>query len=735
MSLIVNTMVRDLAILWQGQQTDADSRVPTAEELAATEEILRGHVRRSRAMVAPSGLLTRPSFTATAGRQIAIPELSVWANAHPTLTAVPAHALSLPALPAGTQNRYDYIYLLAFSVKVTASLDPSVALTFQWRNGAVLESVTKENTARLRDVYAFWVSPTPMSAAAIAAEVGSTLTVNKAGTLLGTGRIYPLDSVLLDGLTYTLQGELEAIDLLRVWRVQGVNQSGWWWGETVERALETEIHLQPTYQYVGSGWQDWISRTEESLYRLMRGESLQNSPRLNRGVFNLLNGQVGSNTQAPGIATTSRNGSTALANGQRITFTNRAFTQTTFALPVETTDDDGVAVATVNFAGNSPSGAKFAATGHQVIAASGENISAQGTFTGGDGTGALTWTANTAGTPAPGSTVYLVAHLSYPSGSGLPVCGETEAVYLNGVALLPANVRESDLAAYTAPSGGDTHIVIMNRANGSIRWIYKKFTVNSDSGGVLRMPDESRGLIAFLTGSDAPAGRQDKAVITGLANNGTYDVLCYHAPTAEEQWQFQILSPVYPGLKTADWLDGATITTAPIAFAHTLGGGTTFSTLRPRPDGNVADHVVAWRLPSNADGNAIADHTLDSAIALNGAPTYGNPPFQRLPAIAALDGVVGLRPGLELTATATVDAHPQGLGVELSVAGLPLGIHKPRLVGDGRYQLVVACGVEKGGEQRILVLTFNGGNPAQGNTLAAASTAPNLAGIDLFRYH
>jgi hypothetical protein len=149
----------------------------------------------------------------------------------------------------------------------------------------------------------------------------------------------------------------------------------------------------------------------------------------------------------------------------------------------------------------------------------------------------------------------------------------------------------------------------------------------------------------------------------------------------------------------------------------------------------VVDQVVAWRLPSNADGNAIASHDLDAAIALNGAPTYGNPPFQRLPPLAALDGVVSLRPGLELEATPTVDTHPQGIGVELSVAGVPLGIYKPRLAGDGRYQVVVACGVEKDGEQRMLVLTFNGGLPTQGNTLAAATTAPSLAGIDLFRYH
>jgi hypothetical protein len=332
--------------------------------------------------------------------------------------------------------------------------------------------------------------------------------------------------------------------------------------------------------------------------------------------------------------------------------------------------------------------------------------------------------------------VYLVPAIAYPAGSGLPACGAIEAVYLNGVALAAANVREADLTAYVAPAGGDEHIAIMDRGNAAIKWIYKKFTVSSNGSGVLLMPSTARGLIAYITGVSAPAGRQDKAVITGLSNSSTYDVLCYHPPEAIEQWQFQILSPVYPGLKDAGALNDARVTTPPLAIAHSLGGGTNFSPpSRPLPDGDVLGHVIAWRLPVNADGSAIRDFNLDSAIALHDGSAVDSPPFQTLPALASQGGLTGLRPGQTITATTSVDTHPQGIGVALSVGGLPLGVYKPRLASDGRYQLAIAVGLEKNGDRWILVATFNGGTPTQGNVLAISSASPNLVGIDLFRYY
>jgi hypothetical protein len=48
--------------------------------------------------------------------------------------------------------------------------------------------------------------------------------------------------------------------------------------------------------------------------------------------------------------------------------------------------------------------------------------------------------------------------------------------------------------------------------------------------------------------------------------------------------------------------------------------------------------------------------------------------------------------------------------------------------------LVVACGLEKDGDRRFLVLTFNQGTPTVGNLLPVTTDSPSYAGIDVFRY-
>jgi hypothetical protein len=423
-----------------------------------------------------------------------------------------------------------------------------------------------------------------------------------------------------------------------------------------------------------------------------------------------------------------------LANGQRITFSNRLTTQATYAIPITTVSDGGLAVAEINFAGNSPSGAQFAASGHKVIGPDGSDISSQGAFTGSSTTGALTWTATVAGTPAVGIVVYLLPVLTYPAGSGFPVNGAIEKAYLNGSALQGANVREADLTAYTAPGGGDDHIVVMGRANGALRWIYQKYTLNSDVSGVLRMPTAARGLIAWVVGADAPAGRQDKAVITGLNNSTTYDILCYYPPTADDQWQFQLLSTPYGGTKDIAYLNGAKVTTEPSFWGHTLGGGTTFAPpTRALPPGGLLGRSLSGHLPRNLNGSAVRDYSLDAAIAFTGIFSRAAP-IQRLPTLTNEAGFEELRPGLKLAVTATVDTFPESMGVELEANGLPVGAHKPAMTSSAAYQLVVACGLVKDGDRRVLVMTWNGGTPSVGNNLAANTSAPALAGIDVFRY-
>lgn len=738
MTLIVSNVPNDLAILWLGQQSDTDARVPTAEELAAGEVLLRDHTTRTRAALKPAGLLSRPTFTA-GGRTVVMPPLSVWSPLHPRINTTVQRNVVLPAFDPGLViNRYDYLYLLAFSAEVGAAIDSGINLQFQWRDEAdALQTITKENTRRIRDYWAFVWSPEPLSESQLLSEIPTvngrkTITVSSStsGAVLGTRRLYTLDPNLLDGASYPLSGAFELIDLLRVWRVQRVVQDGYWWGQAGEDGFVNNIHLQPTYRYVGEGWNNWASRARETLWRIMRGEPVADSPGLNRFVQNLVNGQVGANTSAPGVATISPNGSTALANEQRISFTNRALTQTTYAVAVTTTNSGGQAVATINFAGNSPSGATFATSGHKIFNAAGLDISSEGSFTGGGGTGALTWTESSSANIAPGDTAYLVPAISYPSGSGFPVCGSIERVFLNSVPLSSANVRETDLSTYQLPANNEDHIVVMARGNAGLRWIYKKFEVTSTAGGVIRIPTTARGLIAWVSGPSAPAGRQDLPVVTGLSANTPYTVLCYHAPPGSEQWQFQLLAPTYAGSGEREWLNGAKVNTHPITLAHCQGGGNT-SMLG---DASIRDDAIALRLPQNLSALAVRAFTMSTPIQIAGETDLGNVPFQEVQTRAAGSDVAALRPGQVLSAAAAVEVQPRSMAVSLTANGVPVGVLKPRLESNGAYQIVVAADVGKDGQHRLLVAAYNGGSPSQVNFLQANTDNPHFAAIDTYKY-
>lgn len=730
MAITVYRHLRDLAILWLGQQSDTDTRVPTAEELAATEEVLRGHVAASR-QGKPLGLTSRPTLTG-AGQSLTIAGASLWSWQHPGLTNLPALTINLPPLSTGaTVNRYDYIYLIALAVQVGADQDANVNLSFQWRSGTVLQTVVRENTARLRSAYGVWVSQGEMSASAIISAIGSSITVNTSTpSAYGNSRLYWPDSTLTNGLTYSLSGTPEVISIARVWRLQNAIVSGYAWGP---ESLDTGIHIQPNYTYVGDRWDNWQNRVRESIYRLMRGDGVQNAAGQVRDVFNLINGQVGGNSQAPGIAGVSPNGAALLANEQRVTFTNQAITQSVYAIALTTTNDGtGKAVATLALASNSPSGSAFASSGHIIYGATGTNISSSGAFTGG-GTGTLIWTATVAGTPAVGSTAYLVPAISYPAGSGLPACGAIERVYLGSAVLNAANVRETDISAYTLPASNESHIVIMNRANAAIQWIYKKFTVTASDSGVVILPGAARGLIAWISGTNAPSTRQDAVAISGLNNNASYDLLCYHAPPATEQWQFQVRSAAYAGTKELNYLNGAQVVTAPLFFAHSLGGGTTFnpSASRPLPDGQVANACVAWQLPKTDELASIRDFSLDAEMRFETAGLFNRlVPFLELPTISADTGLSSLQPGQTLTAVPSASTYAQSLSIALT----GIGLLKPSLTNSKRYQLVVVCGVEKAGDRRLLVLTCNEGNPAANASIAVSSDTPNFVGIDTFRY-
>jgi hypothetical protein len=523
-----NIKARDIEVLWVPPASATDERVPSAEELAANSHLAHRNLREAHRLERPAGVRNRPEFTAGGGKTIVIPaDLQVHAPGHPSIGTIPTATLTLPNLADTTSvvSRYDYVYLAVMSLEYGLTHDSDIAQTFQWTQGASTQTFTQENTRRLRSVYMFVWSPAAITNTDLIAALPTNrqLLISKvaSGMVLGNYRLYPLDSTIADGSTHLVREDtIELIDLCRVWRSQNFNQTGYVWGRNGESAFTSDFHLQPSYRYVGPGWDDLDSRAKQTLRRILLGQSLPNSPGRDLATYNLINGQVGTNADSPGIATPSPNGSTAIANGQRVSFSNQAITQTEYCLAVVTVNAGGFAQGSVPFQGNSPNGAVFAQdkTKHKVFNNNGADITDSGVLTGLGGNGALVWTANTAQVVAPGDQIYIQPAIDYPAGSGFPNSGPIDAVFVFDGTLRQinaANIRDgiNDLTTYTAPGGGQDLWVIMGRERGAVHYVYERFSVNSDATGVVRIPTNTNGAIAFMSGSNAPTGRIDKPVV------------------------------------------------------------------------------------------------------------------------------------------------------------------------------------------------------------------------------
>lgn len=751
----VNRKANDLEILWVPPTDDTDERVPTAEELAASSHLAQQNLAAAQRGDRPAGLKNRPVFATSSGRGIVIPAgLSAYAPGHPALVPLPSNVtITLPALADtnSTISRYDRLYLMVFGVVITAALDSDINMTFGWDNQSnVLQTISQENTRRIRTVWALVCAqgtPTANDIYTALTTVGTekALTVNKAaaGSALGsTLRIYPQDPNLTDAAQYAVvQDTIELIDLCRVWRVQNLTQSGYVWGRNGEvSTLEPDFHIQPTCRYVGDGWEDWQVRARETLRRVLLGLPLIESPSYDRYVSNLINGNVSANLDAPGIATASPNGSTALSNTQRVSFTNERIVQKLFCVSIQTSSSTGggggLAQASVPFQTNSPAGSFFSqvATDHAVYTADGRNVTLDGTLTGLGGTGSLIWTANSAAIAAVGDVVYIAPGIVYPSGSGFAVTGEIEKVFLEGAQINAANVRQAgdDISAYTNPANGESHIVVLGKERGALHYIYEKFTVSSNSSGVLVIPSQATGEIAFISGTSAPTGRQDLPVITGLANSSSYSILCYKAPPSTEKWQFQFKIARYAGTAEKTLLNGSQISTMPISIGHTQGGGNS-SFLA---DGELQYEAIAFRLPANTLNAAAKHYQCNYRMAFAGEGDMGATSYREF-FISAAPGLTVPRVGVALTTVDSFTSQGRGLAIKLTDgAGRSLGILKLPIQCAQIYQAVIAFLIQKAGERRLVIVTSNEGDTSLASSVAFDSEAAgSYAAIDTFRIY
>lgn len=735
----------DLGILHIPPANNTDARVPTAEEISANTQLLIRNIKLAARQQA--GVTNRPQFGVSPGLGIVLPaNLGVFYPNHPNLKTL---GVSVPLTMPGLGNtidqisRYDYVGLVAMACEVTAQTDPDINFSFRWRRqDSQIQTLVKENTRRLRTFWAVIVSPTtPATATAIETALPTVdgskiLSVSKTpvGSALGAMRIYPLDPNFVDQRDYKVfPGTIEVAQLCRVWRVQNTIQNGYHWGRNGEQDFLADYHLQPTYHYVGVGSEDYEMRGKDAFRRLMTGQPLLNAPWKDRAVLNLINGQVTSNLNAPGIPVSSPNGSVGLANGQRITFTNEPRTEYRYCVRVQSINQGGVAEVVTPFAVASPLGSRVAAdpSNHEIWDINGNPIGNEGTYSGLGDTGALVWRCSNTAVITPGDFVYVQMGIEYPAGSGFPFAGEIEAVYRNGLPLNPANVREAtlnDIEAYTAPVGGDQYLVVMGKERAALHYIYAHDTVTSTPTGVVRIPDGSTGVIAFISGPNAPTGRINRPVLAGLSPNTTYQILHYHSPSASTQWQFQISYPKYPSVSGgASLLNGSRVVTPFEVFAHTQGGGNSVF----QSEGAIRYEPVGMRLPYNSDPNALRPYATNTKPSYLNEPDPGALAFRSTQLLGG-QGLTALRPGVPLTANAAGGAQSQGLSVALTSNNTPVGIQKNPLASQRSYQLVGGCVVEKSGQYHLLVVSVLEGDPAAISYVAFDASAPHFAGIDLF---
>jgi hypothetical protein len=739
----VNIKPTDTEVLWV-QPEATGQRVPTAQELAASSHLHAQSLSRAQKIERPAGLRSRPDFTAASLGVTIGTGLYPFAPGHPALapTTQPI-TFNLPALSniALSISRYDYVSLMVGSVVINENIDPDIRLTFSWQSQSnLIQELTKENTRRLRTVW--WLVSREGAQATETSVINALPTVNNAkkvtvikstsGVVLSGHQFYFLDPNLVENKEYEFYPDsIVAIDLLRVWRSQNYTQNGYVWGRNGEAGFEGDYHLQPTYNYVGEGWQDWAYRARNTLRRVCLGLPITNSPKYDRLVCNLINGQVATNLVSPGLATASPNGSTALANGQRVVFSNQAVVQKSFCSIVATIAVDGVAQATVPFQVNSPIGSRFSEkiTDHKVYRADGLDVTQDGVLTGLGGTGALTWKARNTTIVAPGDTVYVVPGIYYPSGSGFPASGAMEKVFLDNVQLNVGNIREAsidDLTAYAAPANSENFIVVVGKERAACHYVFRKFTVTSDAQGIARIPANTNGVFAFLSGANAPAGRIEKPIATGLTPSTNYSALCYYPPKVTEQWQFQIKTTRYAGSGELAKLNG-TIATKPITIAHSHGAGNGVF----QADGDVQYEAIALRLPSNTLSSAVKAYQLYYKIQFLNEPHQGDLSYREDVPLYAGNGFIAPRAGIAIAATAATNPQAKGLAVKLTSEGRAIGIQKQPILCAQFYQLAIGFIVlAADGSRRLAIATINGGDPSQPSPCALDSDL--FAGIDTF---
>lgn len=696
--------INDLGVIPVAPTSPGDLRVPLAEESALSDEIDLVLYRQLREGV--QGWAAVPTFSIISPLTI-----SVSGTALSAIYPIPVNVatqMTVPALSStsSTINQNQYLQLVCFAAKIGVSQDPSLAITFNYQDPttSAVASVTKENAKRARAYWLLVLSPDKLTPSTFNAALSSgTLTIantSDAGFSQGVLQIYGKDPNLVTGASYPVYTAVtDVIPLLQVKRLQNTTDQGYTWGYSGEEALTTTYHVTFVGKQVGITPSQSL-RTR--LIQIMTGKPGAGSTYIPT-IRNLTASSVSIRPERPGVASDAPNGTINLSNSQRITFTNQGFLSK-YGVQIITAGNDGSGNALLSAIATT-SGTTFSelSSDHKIYSSAGIDETLNGKFLNLGGVGSLTWIAGANSSIVPGVTAYFVPAIKYPAGSGFSVPFEAIERAWNGVTeISSANILtpDLDLSAYAAPANNENYFLVTGSERAAIHYILSNISVTSNSSGIVTIPNNTYGNFAFIQGV---TGRIDAPVYTGLAPNTVYNALQYYAPKTTEQWQFQMRVSQYQGLgnSQASWLDGATISSSPIVYFHTKGGGESCF----QGDATFRYVPVSMHLPIGNSTSYPYDWNY-SVQLINELYSASNALREFTPSPAS--GLALPTPGQILTFTSNYSVAQRSISGAITSNGKGIGFKLPSLQGNKAAQAVIGFLVNKGIETRLLIATYNG---------------------------
>lgn len=723
----------DVGVIFVPPASRTDPRVPTAEELSLSVRIQQSIAGRNRA---EAGWQRYPTLNFTAARQLSISDGQALLPGYPGVLSIGSTAITLPSLPDTTNIylRTDWLYLMSFLAEVGQQQAPILGqYTFQYTEigGGDVSTVTKENTRRIRAFWCLVWSTAPISAATLLPllpDAGSNkqmqiLDTSALGFALENLRIYARDPGLTQHPYVVYPESVQLLELTKVRRAQRQNNRGYVHGPAGEASLGSVFNLITTAPLLQQ--QDLEARMRERLRNVFSGIA-QPGRASNYSIQNLTASPNGGNPDFPGEGAAAPNGSICLANGQRVSFTNQAIIEKRSAVRIASASNNGSGRALITVSLNSPiSGSFFSGNrgDHKIYSADGLEQSERGTFRQLGSSNTLVWEGDVNSTILPGQTAFVVPGIFYPSGSGFSVPFErVTRWWRNNVELDDENIRDAatdDVLEYTDPANNGSYFGIFGRERAALHYILKKVTITSNGSGVATVPTDARGCFAFIQGV---SGRIDTPVATGLPINTTLNALVYEAPDPTEVWQFMMLYSEYQGTQETSFLNGSSVVSRPLLFAHTQGGGCSVF----QGDADTRLSAIAMHLP--AVGSGIPSYRLNAPIQVAGEPYPGPITLRELPILPA-PALALPTPGQTLSVQAAVTTQARSLSVKILSNGQPMGFRTPQLQGRSEYQAVVSFVIRKSNEYRVVVLTRNttGGENCPANS-------DEFTAIDTFRF-